>query len=312
MLEVTPAAVHFPNIAIHQTYTAQIAIRNPFPSTVELQLKCSSSKYSLSTSKCVIPSHQSYQILIQLQVHTIPHKHYTSNDWLFIRSMNIYQKIPLSFSVQPLDGRQEKSLPGFSSLKSISASGIDIQDESRLERLEAIIRQLESRHPNLEELVRLRVEEECKVFEDKSEEVLRILQRKDERIELLERKLRMLSEGVSMDKHTDLAVEGMAQQLKAAEAAAARERNEHEETMQVLEDLQRAYEALRKEKKAIEGQNASLSERVMDQQEHIARLTSQLRHGRDEEALDIMVANTTADERASHRIQQNLEEYQKK
>ena len=181
-----------------------------------------------------------------------------------------------------------------------------------MERLEAIVRELESRNPNLEELVRLRVEEECKVFEDKSEEVLRILQRKDEKIELLERKLRMISEGGAVGKHMDEAVEGLAQQLRTAETEAARERAEHEETMQVLEDLQRAYEALRKEKKAIESQNSSLNEKVMDQHEQIARLTSQLRNGVHDESLGLMVANAAADENATQRIQQNLEEYQKK
>ena len=312
MLEVTPASVHFADVAIHQIYTAPVVIRNPFPSTVELHLKCSSAKYSLSTVKCVIHSHQSQQVLIQFQIHTIPHKSYSSSDWLFIRSMNIYQKIPLSFSVQHSESRQERSLPGFSSLKSLSASGIDIQDESRIERLEAIIRQLESKNPNVEELIRLRVEEECKAFEEKSEEVLRILRRKDEEIDGLERKLRMVSEGVSLDRRVDTAVEELVEKLRAAEADMARERAEHEETMQVLEDLQRAYEALRKEKKALEGQNSSLNEKVMDQQEQIARLTSQLRRGVEDERCDAMVANTATEVRSTQRIQQDIEEYQRK
>ena len=309
MLEVTPASVHFNDVCPHQTYTSPVVIKNPFPSNIELQLKCSSLKYSLSTNKVVIPPLQAVQVLVQLELHSVPHRNYSSSDWLLIRSINLYQKVPLSFSVLRDNSysTREVSRPHPPTMRA-ATSGVEVKDDSRVEGLEAIIRELESRHPNMAELVRLKVEEECRVFEERSEEILRLLRRKDEQIQLLERELREAATEQPAGGQTDI----LGEQLRAAEAETARERAEHEETLQVLEELQRTYELLRREKKALESHSKAMEEKIADQEECIARLSAQLEGGERGASTEVMLKNTDSDEGRTQRIQKDLEDYRQK
>lgn len=277
MLEVEPKVVHFNNVLVGQLYTVSLSITNPFPSKIELTLSCSSKKYTLSTTKCVISGHQTQQIYVQLSLHSIPHNHYASSDWLLIKSINFNQKLPMSFSVHnPSHDDKSVNETQLSSIRSMNQSSRSKPvDQSRVDFLEAYIAELELKHPNISDLVNMKVEHACLVFEEKSEKILNILSKKDEQIEVLQRKLGELSHSESVDAYVNGIMEESARQLESAREEFRVERKDHEETMQVLTTMQDEYELLRKENSLLQSQFQAMKERALDQQERI-QVPSQL------------------------------------
>lgn len=135
----------------------------------------------------------------------------------------------------------------------------------RMKQLENYIAVLESRNPSLSSLVQMKVEEECAVFEEKSEQILSILREKDEKIASLQVELELSAD----HPHLERVVEDTAREMEKWKEEAKTERREHQKTICALSSLQEEFERLRVHYNALLGENIALREKELDQTQHI-------------------------------------------
>ena len=135
----------------------------------------------------------------------------------------------------------------------------------RMKLLEKYIAELESRNPNLSSLVEMKVEEQCAVFEGKSEQILSILREKDEKIAGLQAELALCADQL----HLEHVVEDAAREMDRWKGEVTEERKEHQKTMSTLLSLQEEFERLRVHYNALLGENIALRDKELDQTQQI-------------------------------------------
>ena len=208
-MEFEPKFLQFRDIRLNQSYTTSLCITNTYPSTVDFKLEPSSSRFAVNPSRVNLPSGQSIVVTVRLFLKHNPNtsdgvnQHGDSIRVLssyFDHAVNLIYSLhsketgahPNTLIAQNLRNRlstaHQQILGASSPSKTqVAAAAADISDtssskvnelETRLsakdrtiEQLECIIKQLESKFPSIQEVVRNRIEQERLVFEDKSVKV---------------------------------------------------------------------------------------------------------------------------------------------
>ena len=220
MLEISPESLSFRDVQYNEDYLANICITNPHESTVQFELRPSSSNYTVTPNHVNLSGKQSIYVTVHLfilsKTENFRISSYERDDFLKIKGLHFEQKVNIAvflrlperrvkFISQPISDRREKPTEGkFSNLKNhgnpsetpdeakkvFESLYVQLKaKEAKINRLQDIVGQLESRYPSLQQIIRLKVEQEREVFEDKSEKVLRVLRRKDDTIALLQTQL---------------------------------------------------------------------------------------------------------------------------
>ena len=208
-MEYEPKFLEFRDIRLNQSYTTSLCITNTYPSTVDFKLEPSSSRFAANPSRVNLPSGQSIVVTVRLFLKHNPNtsdgvnQHGDSIRVLssyFDHAVNLIYSLhsketgahPNTLIAQNLRNRvstaHQQILGASSPSKTqVAAATADISDtssskvnelETRLsakdrtiEQLECIIKQLESKCPSIQEVVRNHIEQERLVFEDKSVKV---------------------------------------------------------------------------------------------------------------------------------------------
>lgn len=181
-----PKQLTFRDVRLNQAYTTSLCITNPLTAAVEFTLRASSPRYSISPNRVVLNPNQSIVVTIRLFLNHYPNVQkglQGQEDSIHIKSPYFDQKVQVDFflhnqsarsrSASPIRGTPagvpDKSRPGTDLISDLNAQ-LKVKDH-RIEQLQSIVANLESKHPNLEEIVRAKIEKEREVFEEKSEKV---------------------------------------------------------------------------------------------------------------------------------------------
>lgn len=204
-MEFEPKFLEFRDIRLNQAYTTSLCITNTYQSTVDFTLEPSSSRFAVNPSRVNLSSGQSIVVTVRLFLNHIPSisdgvgQH---GDSVRIVSSYFEHVVNLSYSLHSREAGAHSStstlrnripaahtqIPRSSSLSSLqNAVAADVSESSlskvtdlemkltakvkTIEQLECIIKQLESKFPSIQEVVRNRVEQERLIFEEKSVKV---------------------------------------------------------------------------------------------------------------------------------------------
>lgn len=189
-MEFEPQVVVFRDVRLHQSYTTNLCITNPMSASVDFTIRCSSTRYSVSPNRVHLQPKQSIVITIKLFLNHYPKISQSTinksiEDYLHIKSTYFDQKVPLEFflsasllpsmfrSASPPVRRNELSSTSnqkpTSTLHELQAQVN--QKDRRIADLEAQVAGLESKYPDLQAMIRLKLEEERASFEEKSQKV---------------------------------------------------------------------------------------------------------------------------------------------
>lgn len=182
-----PKQLTFRDVRLNQAYTTSLCITNPLTAAVEFTLRASSPRYSISPNRVVLNPNQSIVVTVRLFLNHYPNVQkgvQGQEDSIHIKSPYFDQKIQVDFYLHNQSVRSRSASPVERAVKAAagehSRSGTDLLSDlnaqlkvkdHRIEQLQNIVANLESKHPNLEEIVRAKIEKEREVFEEKSEKV---------------------------------------------------------------------------------------------------------------------------------------------
>ena len=207
-MEFEPQFIEFRDIRLNQAYTTSLCITNTYPSTVDFAIEPSSSRFAVNPSRVNLSSGQSIVVTVRLFLNHNPNISDGSSQYgdsirivssYFEHAVNVTYSLhnketgahPSSSIAQSLRNRlpaTHQQILGTLSLSSTqNAVAADVSDSSSskvkeletklsskvktIEQLECIIKQLESKFPSIQEVVRNRIEQERIVFEEKSVKV---------------------------------------------------------------------------------------------------------------------------------------------
>ena len=204
LLEIDPPSLVFRDVFLNTAYTTSVCITNPLTAPVEFTLRSSSLRYTVMPNKVNLTGGQSIVVTVRLCLSHYPNYRQGFRgqvDTLHIKSPCFEQNVDVSFFMHNRDAstlasRSRSSSPnvrradercsnssaagssggtgtgGSGGMDSLGELQSQIRAKDRkIGQLEAIIAQLESIHPSLNEIVRNRVEQETVIFEEKSEKV---------------------------------------------------------------------------------------------------------------------------------------------
>jgi hypothetical protein len=216
MLDIDPKLITFRDVRLNTSYSSTFTIANPLTVSVEFSLKTSSSRYTVNPSSILLQPNQSMVITVRLflsNYSNISRGIRGQEDQITIKSSYFEQKVDLMFylreynttsssSPSPLRGGSRSGTPVRASSASAltsaapdraggSRSKMSHADEIKLkndmiQRLEEENQLLQSKYPNMQDVIRSRIEQERIQFEEKSEKILLLLKRKDETISNLQ------------------------------------------------------------------------------------------------------------------------------
>ena len=196
-----PKQLTFGDIRLNQAYTTSLCITNPLTAAVEFTIRPSSPRYSISPNRVNLNPNQSIVVTVRLFLNhypNIPKGIQGQEDSIHIKSVFFDQKIPVEFFLHNQSARSRSTSPSerasanvrftttataganeqhghHSSMDLISELNAQIRSkDNRIAQLENIVANLESKHPNLQEIVQRKLEQEREVFEEKSQKVSEI------------------------------------------------------------------------------------------------------------------------------------------
>lgn len=201
-MEFEPARIVFPSVRLNQSYSSSLCISNPLSASVEFTIRPSSSRYTVTPDKVRLSAGQTIVVTVKLFLNHYPSSSKASGgheDSLHVKSVYFDQKIPVEFFVHTQQSSSRSPSPNtrlndlsynsdsnnvnrssssrnspnhrkVSSLVEELQAQLRSKDD-RINELRAIVGNLESKYPNIHEVVRARVEEERNSFEEKSEKV---------------------------------------------------------------------------------------------------------------------------------------------
>lgn len=197
MMEVDPKALIFRDVFLNQAYTTSVCITNPLTAPVEFTLRPSSPRYTITPNRVNLTGGQSIVVTVRLFLSHYPNYRQGlrgQDDTIHIKSPYFEQNVDVSFFLHNRDAstlasRSRSASPNVKRSEDRSAVGGssgglvggadslgELQSQVhakdlKIEQLESIIAQLESKYPSIQEIVRNRIEQERIVFEEKSEKV---------------------------------------------------------------------------------------------------------------------------------------------
>ena len=196
-----PQQLIFRDIRLNQAYTTSLCITNPLTAAVEFTIRPSSPRYSISPNRVNLNPSQSSVVTVRLFLNhypNIPRGIQGQEDSIHVKSAYFDQKIPVEFFLHNQIARSRSASPNERTATSVTGShsstargaagtgqshghhNLDLINElsaqikvkdNRIGQLESIVANLESKHPNLQEIVRRKIEQEREIFEEKSEKV---------------------------------------------------------------------------------------------------------------------------------------------
>lgn len=200
-MDVEPKEIVFRDVRLSQAYTNSLCITNPLQAPVEFRLNASNPRISLSPNKVTLSPGQSTVVTVRLFIASYPN--YAKgvkgqDDVIFIKSSYFNQNVPVKFYLHSRDLSTRTRSPARSRTSSQGDTIAEYEDQLRkrdekISLLEQQVELLEQNYPDVREIVKINVEKERLVFEEKSEKVLKILRRKDELISMLQEQLQSSS-----------------------------------------------------------------------------------------------------------------------
>jgi hypothetical protein len=195
-LEIEPKELIFRDVRLNQAYQLSLTLTNPLNASVEFSLRPSSPKYSISPPRVQLSPRQTITVTVRLFLNHYPHLSkglQGQEDSILLRNSFFDQKVPVKYFLHSQAMRTRSSSPNDrTSATIISGSGVrqhvnnvvhgssellhdltaqvKIKDH-RIEELEGILGNLESKYPKLEEVISRRLEMERSSFEEKSQRV---------------------------------------------------------------------------------------------------------------------------------------------
>lgn len=194
ILHFEPAVLSFRDVKLNQAYNASLCISNPMTAGVDFTLRASSARYTVVPNRVFLNAGQSIYVSVKLLLNHYPNISRGKagiEDYIHVKSTYFDQRIPLEFSlVTSMSERRSRSASpsraGSSSFPTSTVNNhtpdqghdmlLDLKaqvtaKDRRIEELELLVGKLETKHPNLQEIIHSRLEMERIVFEEKSEKV---------------------------------------------------------------------------------------------------------------------------------------------
>jgi hypothetical protein len=184
-MEIEPKQLVFRDVRINQAYTTSLCITNTSANSVEYHIISSSPRYTITPDKFILHAGQSIVASVRLYLNGYPsypgpHSS-TQEDSIAIKSIYFERRLSVSFNLHSRDCTTTASRSQSPNLRSNSADGQTsakatqqigskqqflelerqlIEKTAKVQQLELIIQQLESKHPSVMEIVRNRLEQE--------------------------------------------------------------------------------------------------------------------------------------------------------
>eukprot|EP00981_Chlorochromonas_danica_P003963 scaffold750_cov165-Ochromonas_danica.AAC.1 len=275
-MQLEPNSIHFREVRLHQVYSSSLCLTNRLEGAVDLRLKCSSARLSVSPSKARLVPGQSLVVTIKLFLNHLPSSSSSSSsaaleDWVEIKSSFFDQKVsvfihplrlssskPPSRSSSPAPPPPAPPAPPAPATSQVSLRELRAELEAKDRRVKALEAALESLQmqrtdPSLDALVAARLAAERAHFDEQSEKVLFILHRKDEQIHSLEKQLKEQEEEAQAYRESFLSSReppsALHDQLRAKKESLQREVDVSRST---VHSLQEEVEALQRKIASLE------------------------------------------------------------
>lgn len=197
MLKCEPKSLTFNDVRLNHPHVTNVCITNTLSSPVEFTIKPSSPRYTITPSQASLNAGQSIIVTVRLFL-----AHYPNfdrglrgqEDTIQLKSSFFEQKINTIFYLQNVTGRSRSVSPARSgnttpsrsssrnnsqlhssgsnsNSNSNSSANSPNHDKRVIGLLEGVIKELESKNPQLQEIIERKMNVEKLVFEKKSEKV---------------------------------------------------------------------------------------------------------------------------------------------
>ena len=184
IMKIEPRELIFRDIRLNVASTTSFTIENPLTAAVEFTLRASApARYDIKPSQIVLAPKQSIVVTVRLFLRTFSGTQQGGHsDSIHIKSHYFDQKIPVQFYMNSRLTQSRSPSPRERAVSGLKASSIsndlvnELNDQikvkdHRIEELQRIVGNLQSKHPDLERIINARLEEERSVFEEKSHRV---------------------------------------------------------------------------------------------------------------------------------------------
>lgn len=187
-MQLEPNSIQFREVRLHQVYSSSLCLTNRLEGAVDLRLRCSSARLSVSPSKARLVPGQSLVVTIKLFLNHLPSSSSSValEDWVEIKSSFFDQKVsvfihPLRLSSSKPPSRSSSPSPSSASPPATATSQASLRElraeveakDRRVKALEAALESLQMQRtdPSLDALVAARVAAERAHFDEQSEKV---------------------------------------------------------------------------------------------------------------------------------------------
>lgn len=180
MIDIEPPALEFRDVRLNQAYSTSLCLTNPLSGAVDITLKASSPRYTVSPARLTLNPGQSVVVTVRLYVAHFPNYNKGvqghHEDFISIKSLYFEQKVDITLFLHKRDITSRSQSPHRTKLNDSSSK------DAMIQQLQEANRQLQEKYPDFQQLLDNRLAMERQIFEEKSEKVLNFSQDTDNNI----------------------------------------------------------------------------------------------------------------------------------
>ena len=168
MIDIEPPALEFRDVRLNQAYSTSLCLTNPLAGAVDITLKASSPRYTVSPAHLTLNPGQSIVVTVRLYVAHFPNYHkgvQGHEDFISIKSLYFEQKVDVTLFLHKRDITSRSQSPHKTKFTDSSSK------DTIIRQLQEANRQLEEKYPDFQQLLENRLAMERQIFEEKSEKV---------------------------------------------------------------------------------------------------------------------------------------------
>jgi hypothetical protein len=181
-MQFDPQVVHFRNVRSHQSYSTSLCVTNTLDAVVDFTIRASSSKVTVSPGKIHLNPQQSIVVTLRLFLNQIPN-HLNDNliqEYVHFKSTFLEHKIPIEIHLASSTLSHSRSRSPSPSIRGKSLNEQEISllinsKDAKIQELQEIIGYVENKTPNFQQIIQSKLEEQEKIFEEKSAKVIIII-----------------------------------------------------------------------------------------------------------------------------------------
>ena len=287
-MEVEPKSLVFRDVRLQHAYTTSCCITNQQSSVLSAELISNSSRYSITPNRINLTPGSSIVVTVRLFLNHYPSFNRDSegyDDVIKIKSSYFEQTVGITFflhsrdsitrarSLSPAPSTRGNDTGTNSNRSRTTELEKEISHQAKTIRLQqSQISLLESNHPQLMELVNIKVEQEIVQFEGKSEKVLRILEKKDQTIKQLQNDIEQMKSRQSVTVTSAMSSQDHPSYLQQKLDAEMRSHTNTKAQLKLALDAAKSSTSSSPDSKEF----ADLRERAVDQAEQIQVLIAEL------------------------------------